>query len=31
MPKNELPDAYGIDDQSFPESIGAQLLYPFQR
>ncbi len=31
MPKNELPDTYGIDDQSFPESIGAQLLYPFQR
>ena len=31
MPKNELPDAYGIDGQSVPESIGAQLLYPFQR
>ncbi len=31
MPENELPDAYGIDDQSFPESFGAQLLYPFQR
>lgn len=31
MPENKLPDAYGIDDQSFPESFGAQLLYPFQR
>ncbi|HEY5305074.1 MAG TPA: sterol desaturase family protein [Pseudolabrys sp.] len=31
MPKNELPDTYGVDDESFPESIGAQLLYPFQR
>ncbi|MGH6726365.1 MAG: sterol desaturase family protein [Pseudolabrys sp.] len=31
MPENELPDAYGIDDQSFPESFGAQILYPFQR
>ena len=24
-------DAYGIDDQSFPESFGAQMLYPFRR
>jgi len=31
MPENELPDAYGIDDQSFPESFGAQMLYPFQQ
>ena len=31
MPENELPDAYGIDDQSFPESFGAQMLYPFRR
>jgi sterol desaturase/sphingolipid hydroxylase (fatty acid hydroxylase superfamily) len=31
MPKNRLPDAYGIDDQDFPESFGAQLLYPFWR
>ena len=31
MPANELPDAYGIDDQSsFPESFGAQMLYPFR-
>jgi len=29
MPKNELPDAYGIDDKSFPESFGSQILYPF--
>jgi sterol desaturase/sphingolipid hydroxylase (fatty acid hydroxylase superfamily) len=31
MPKNELPDAYGIDDKEFPTSFGAQLLYPFLR
>ncbi len=31
MPENQLPDAYGIDDQSFPESFAAQMLYPFQR
>ena len=31
MPENELPDAYGIDDQSFPESFGAQMLYPFRQ
>jgi sterol desaturase/sphingolipid hydroxylase (fatty acid hydroxylase superfamily) len=31
MPANVLPDAYGIDDTSFPESFGAQMLYPFQR
>jgi sterol desaturase/sphingolipid hydroxylase (fatty acid hydroxylase superfamily) len=31
MPKNELPDAYGIDDKSFPASFGAQMLYPFQQ
>jgi hypothetical protein len=31
MPENELPDAYGIDDTSFPESFGAQLLYPFRQ
>ena len=31
MPKNRLPDAYGIDDHDFPESFGAQLLYPFWR
>lgn len=31
MPENELPDAYGIDDKSFPEGFGAQMLYPFTR
>lgn len=31
MPKNELPDAYGIDDKSFPEGFGAQMLYPFRQ
>jgi len=24
-------DAYGIDDQNFPESFSAQMLYPFRR
>jgi sterol desaturase/sphingolipid hydroxylase (fatty acid hydroxylase superfamily) len=31
MPEHKLPDAYGIEDQSFPESFGAQMLYPFGR
>lgn len=31
MPKNKLPDAYGIDDRDFPSGFGAQMLYPFQR
>jgi len=31
MPKNELPDSYGIDDKLFPESFGAQMLYPFRQ
>ena len=31
MPENELPDAYGIDDKSFPQGFGAQMLYPFRR
>jgi sterol desaturase/sphingolipid hydroxylase (fatty acid hydroxylase superfamily) len=31
MPKNVLPDAYGVDDTSFPESIGAQMVYPFRQ
>ena len=29
MPKNVLPDAYGIDDRRFPASFGSQILYPF--
>ena len=31
MPENVLPDAYGVDDTSFPQSIGAQMLYPFRQ
>lgn len=31
MPENELPDAYGLADKSFPEGFGAQMLYPFTR
>ncbi len=31
MPKDELPDAYGVDDHEFPESFGAQMLYPFRQ
>ena len=31
MPANELPDAYGVDEEAFPQSFGAQMLYPFQR
>jgi sterol desaturase/sphingolipid hydroxylase (fatty acid hydroxylase superfamily) len=30
MPANELPDAYGIEDQSFPEGFGGQMMYPFR-
>ena len=29
MPKDTLPDAYGIDDEQFPKSFGRQILYPF--
>jgi sterol desaturase/sphingolipid hydroxylase (fatty acid hydroxylase superfamily) len=29
MPENELPDAYGVDDEHFPEGFGRQLIYPF--
>jgi sterol desaturase/sphingolipid hydroxylase (fatty acid hydroxylase superfamily) len=31
MPKNELPDAYGIEDKTFPEGFGSQIVYPFTR
>jgi sterol desaturase/sphingolipid hydroxylase (fatty acid hydroxylase superfamily) len=31
MPENAMPDAYGIDDEKFPESFGAQLMYPFRQ
>jgi len=29
MPKNVLPDAYGVADRSVPEGFGSQILYPF--
>ena len=29
MPKNVLPDAYGIEDKHFPAGFGSQILYPF--
>lgn len=31
MPKGELPDRYGVDDEHFPEGLTAQLLYPFRK
>ena len=31
MPKNELPDAYGIADRSFPPTFSRQMLYPFKQ
>ena len=31
MPENELPDAYGLDDQAFPSEIVGQLAYPFKQ
>jgi sterol desaturase/sphingolipid hydroxylase (fatty acid hydroxylase superfamily) len=30
MPEHELPDAYGIDDQQFPEGFAGQMWYPFR-
>ena len=30
MPAGVLPDRYGIDDQEFPKSFGAQLMHPFK-
>ena len=30
MPENEMPDAYGVDDQDFPAGFGGQMLYPFR-
>jgi sterol desaturase/sphingolipid hydroxylase (fatty acid hydroxylase superfamily) len=30
MPANERPDQYGIDDKTFPQTFGAQLLHPFR-
>ena len=31
MPKDALPEAYGIADKEFPGSFGAQIMYPFRR
>jgi sterol desaturase/sphingolipid hydroxylase (fatty acid hydroxylase superfamily) len=31
MPEHELPDTYGIDDANFPQSFGAQMMYPFRQ
>ncbi len=31
MPKSKLPDAYGIEDKSFPNDFGSQIVYPFTR
>ena len=30
MPKDRVPDAYGVADP-LPQSFGAQMLYPFRR
>jgi sterol desaturase/sphingolipid hydroxylase (fatty acid hydroxylase superfamily) len=30
MPKNAMPEAYGIADTSFPPTFGQQMLYPFR-
>jgi sterol desaturase/sphingolipid hydroxylase (fatty acid hydroxylase superfamily) len=30
MPKHQLPSAYGVADPGFPQSFGAQLMYPFK-
>jgi sterol desaturase/sphingolipid hydroxylase (fatty acid hydroxylase superfamily) len=31
MPKDELPEVYGIDDRGFPEGFAAQMVYPFRQ
>jgi sterol desaturase/sphingolipid hydroxylase (fatty acid hydroxylase superfamily) len=31
MPKQTLPDRYGIADKTFPANFCAQMLYPFRR
>ena len=31
MPKQTLPDAYGVADTGFPPSFGAQMIYPFRQ
>lgn len=30
MPEKELPDAFGVEDKTFPQGFGGQMLYPFQ-
>jgi sterol desaturase/sphingolipid hydroxylase (fatty acid hydroxylase superfamily) len=30
MPRNELPEAYGVDDPQFPQTFAAQLIHPFK-
>ena len=29
MPKNAMPDNFGVEDKNFPKSFGGQLIYPF--
>jgi sterol desaturase/sphingolipid hydroxylase (fatty acid hydroxylase superfamily) len=29
MPAGQLPDHYGIDDRTFPQTFGSQLVHPF--
>lgn len=31
MPKNELPENYGLDDEMLPTAFGEQLAYPFRQ
>ena len=31
MPSGQLPNMYGIDDETFPEGLAGQLMYPFRR
>jgi hypothetical protein len=29
MPKNAMPDNFGVEDKSFPKGFAGQLIYPF--
>jgi sterol desaturase/sphingolipid hydroxylase (fatty acid hydroxylase superfamily) len=31
MPKQSMPESYGVADPQFPATFGAQMLYPFRR
>jgi len=31
MPRNEMPDHYGVSDPAFPSSFSGQMLYPFKQ